>query len=163
MNQEIEHWIQELETFATTPSTERWIALGVLVFVLLLLLAMRINRRTKKKRAFLYAPQLFLDSFQISPLGRDAYVKIANMGAPGTLAKLQVNGRPDLVVKNQVAGHKLERGEQYRILLEAEGPKKIDRDFSFSLTFMDARKNVFQQEFNLRTKSAQKAKLLKLA
>lgn len=155
--------MQDLKAFATTPSTERLVALGVVIFLVLLLIVLNINRRTRKKRAFLYAPRLFLESFQISPLGKDAYLKIGNMGASGTLTQFQVNGRQDLMVKNQVAGHKLERGEQYRILLEAAGQQKINSDFTFSLTYMDARQNVFQQEFDLRKKSAQKAKLLKLA
>jgi hypothetical protein len=163
MNPDFEQWMQDIVSFATTPSTERLIALGVIIFLVLMFIVMNINRRTRKKRAFLYAPQLFLESFQVSPMGKDAYLKIGNMGSPGTLTQFQVNGRQDLLVKNQLAGHKLERGEQYRILLEAAGSQKINSDFTFSLTYMDARQNVFQQEFDLRKKSAQKAKLLKLA
>lgn len=163
MEPDLEQWKQAVVDFATTPSTERWLALAGGVLLLLLFIVVRINRRARKRRAFLHAPNLFLESFQVSPLGRDAYLKIGNAGARGTLTRLEVKGRSDLRVKNQVAGHEMERGEQYRILLEAEGQQKIDPDFSLLLTFMDARKNVFQQEFDLRSRSARKAKLLKLA
>ena len=160
----MQDWIDRITALIQEPTTTSlYISIGVVVFLLLTLLVVLVNRRARKERAYRYAPRLVLDSVQVSPLGRDVYVKITNAGPPAVFTKLDIKGRRDLIVKNQIAGHRIERNTPYRILLEATGTEKVTPNFTMVLTFLDAQGNVFTQEFDLARTLAQKPRLLKTA
>ena len=134
----IEEWVAGVEP-------QYWAAGGG--GLVLLMLISSINKRVKKKRFWRMAPQLAMEAFKISPLGRDAFFKIQNHGEKATLTTISFLGRSDIIAKNALAGHLLEKGKGYSILLEATGPNKIDANFSIEIRFMDNRNNVYRQTF----------------
>lgn len=148
---EVKEWIAEVEP-------QYWAAGGGGLVVLILFSTLR--KRSKKKRFWRSAPQLTMEAFKISPLGRDAFVKIQNNGEQATLTTISFLGRNDIVVKNALAGHLLDRGKSYSILLETTGQEKMDDNFSIELRFMDARNNVYRQIFIPKNNITRRAKLV---
>ncbi len=120
-----------------------WVSGGGLLVVLVAVLSLRGRKHRKQLNAA--APKLHLQSFQIAPLGRDAFFKLRNGGEPATISSLTVTNRNDIKIKNSIAGHQLEKDREYSILLEAVGAQKIDRDLIFELTYVDQLGNVYQQ------------------
>lgn len=100
-------------------------------------------------RARVTTQGIVVQSFQLAPLGRDAFLKITNPGEPVTLLQTQVLGRNDIVVKNQVAGQQLASGGSYSILLEAGGDQRLDSNFSLQFTFVDQQRRAYHQVFSL--------------
>jgi hypothetical protein len=88
-------------------------------------------------------------SFQLAPLGRDAFLKLTNPGNPVTLLHAKVIGRNDVVVKNEVAGQQIPSSGSYSILLEAGGEQRLDKDFSVQFTFVDEERRAYNQVFSL--------------
>lgn len=140
-----------------------WAAAGGALTILILAISLMSGKRRKKKRARNVAPQLSLQGFQISPMGRDAYLKVLNNGKPAKITGLNIQGRKDIAVKNAVAGHQLPPGESYRILLESVGQKKLSNNFTIELTYMDQIGNVYKQFFPMKQQIAKPAKLVRLA
>jgi hypothetical protein len=140
-----------------------WAAAAGIFVILILGLSMMSSKRRKKKKARQVAPHLSLQGFQISPLGRDAYLKVRNSGQPAKLTGLDIQGRRDIAVKNAVAGHEMPPGETYRILLESVGQTKLNNNFTIELTYMDQLGNVYQQFFPMKQQSSRPAKLVRLA
>jgi len=140
-----------------------WAAAGGISIILILAISLMSSKRRKKKRARNVAPQLSLQGFQISPLGRDAYLKVLNTGNSAQITGLDIQGRKDIAVKNAVAGHQLPSGESYRILLESIGQKKLSNNFTIELTYMDQLGNVYKQFFPMKQQIAKPAKLVRLA
>lgn len=128
--------------------------------LILLILISALRKRSKKKRFWRAAPQLTMEAFKISPLGRDAFLKIQNNGEKATLTTISFQGRNDIVVKNALAGHLLDKGKGYSILLETNGQKKMDDNFLIELRFMDARNNVYRQTFIPKNNTTRPAKLV---
>ncbi|HKK78385.1 MAG: hypothetical protein GVY26_12690 [Bacteroidetes bacterium] len=133
------------------------------LLILIILLSMTGGKRRKKKQAKRIAPSLMISTFQVSPLGRDAYFKVFNQGQLARLSNVNIRGKGHIRVKNAVAGHELQTAESYRILLEATGNKKISKDFIIELTYMDQLGNVYRQDFPIGQQSAQQPKLIKFA
>ncbi len=92
---------------------------------------------------------LLIQSFQIAPLGRDAFLKISNPGPPVTLLMIRLIGRQDVKVKNEVTGQQLPTSGNYSILLEAVENRRLDAQFKVELSFADAQKVHYQQLFGL--------------
>jgi len=136
---------------------------GGLVLILVLASVLSPGKRRKKRQAQQAAPLLSLDTFQISPLGRDAYFKVQNNGQPARLSLLEIKGRDDIAVKNAVAGHELQTGESYRILLEATGKEKLNTDFTIELSYLDTFGNVYKQAFPLSQPAARQPRLVRPA
>ncbi|MCB0583921.1 MAG: hypothetical protein KDD06_01115 [Phaeodactylibacter sp.] len=136
---------------------------GGIALILILSASLAAGKSRKKRRARQAAPALSLDTFQISPLGRDAYFKVLNSGQPARLSNMAIKGRKDVAVKNAVAGHELQSGESYRILLEATGNQKLDNDFIIELSYVDLIGNVYQQAFALSQHAAKQPKLVRFA
>ncbi|HQU59923.1 MAG: hypothetical protein KDD02_02295 [Phaeodactylibacter sp.] len=151
-----------LDWIKTTGPVE-WVAGGGILIILLLMLSLAAGKRRKKRQAKRIAPQLILDTFQISPLGRDAYFKVQNVGQTARLHNLTIKGRNDILVKNAVAGHDILSGESYRILLEANGGKKLDSSFTIELSYIDQLGNVYRQPFALSQQVARQPRLIKFA
>jgi len=136
-----------------------WVSGGGLLMVLVAVLSLRGRKHRKQLNAA--APKLHLQSFQIAPLGRDAFFKLRNGGEPATISNLYVKNRNDIKVKNSISGHQLEKDREYSILLEAEGAQKINRELIFELTYLDRLGNVYKQSFqadNQNTAAAPKLK-----
>lgn len=117
--------------------------------------------RSRKRKARRHAPQLALHTFQVAPLGRDAFFKIRNSGHPAVLSGISIRGRQSLVVKNAVAGHQIETDKEYGILIESAGQEKITPDFAIELTYMDSQRNVYRQVFQPDRQGAKPPKLVK--
>ena len=133
------------------------------MLILIILLSMAGGKRRKKKQAKQIAPNIIISTFQISPLGRDAYFKVFNQGQMAKLSNVSIRGKGHIRVKNAVAGHELQPSESYRILLETTGNKKMTKDFIIELTYMDQMGNVYRQDFPIGQQSAQQPKLIKFA
>jgi len=151
------------KTYVLESGPIEWSAAGGIVIILIIAISMLSSKRRKKKRAKSVAPQLSLQGFQISPLGRDAYLKVLNTGQSAKLTGLDIQGRKDIAVKNAVAGHDMPPGETYRILLESVGQNKLSNNFTIELTYMDQLGNVYQQFFPMKQQVARPAKLVRLA
>ena len=97
-------------------------------------------RRSGKSRGVKVkkASHIHLHSFQIAPLGRDAFVKIKNTGEPAVLSGLKILGREDMVIKNAFAGQKIDQDKEYGIFLEVEGKNKIQPGFMLEVTVLGA-------------------------
>ena len=121
------------------------VGFGALLFLIILIVM--ISRSVRRSR--LRQRGLVIQSFQIAPLGRDAFLKIANPGAPVTLLLVNLIGRRDVKVKNEVTGQQLTSAGTYSILLEAVGDRRLDPNFQVELTFADEQKLHYQQLFSL--------------
>ena len=121
------------------------VGFGLLLFLIILIVVIRRSLR----RARLRQRGLVIQSFQIAPLGRDAFLKISNPGPPVTLLNVHLVGRQDLKVKNEVTGQQLPTAGNYSILLEAVGDRRLDPQFQVELSFADAQKVHYQQLFAL--------------
>ena len=117
---------------------------GLILFIILLVLIIRAVSRSRVKH-----PGLVIQSFQIAPLGRDAFLKLNNPGVGVTLSAVVVTGRADVVVKNQVAGQAISQGGTYSILIEATADQRLRSDFQLHFTFFDSEKKIYQQQFSL--------------
>lgn len=120
---------------------------GFGLLVVLIILIVMISRSARRAR--LRQRGLAIQSFQIAPLGRDAFLKIANPGLPVTLLSLRLIGRQDAKVKNDIAGQQLTQGGTYSILLEATGDRRLNNQFQIELTFSDQQNIPYQQLFSL--------------
>jgi len=159
----LEAIISQLSDYIASTGPIEWGIAGGGVLIVVLLLSISGGRRRKKRRAKRVAPSLVISTFQVSPLGRDAYFKVHNQGQTAQLTKVNIRGKGHIRPKNAVAGHELKPLESYRILLEATGSKKISKDFIIELTYMDQLGNVYRQDFPLGQQAAQQPKLIKFA
>lgn len=133
---QLPEWLQQYPPIAVIG------AAIVLVIVFILLLRALFSRKIKTSG-------LSIQSFQLAPLGRDAFLKVTNPGEPLTLLDIRILGRQDVIVKNQVAGHQLPHDGSYSILLEAGGEKRLNTDFSVQFTFVDQERRSYHQVFSL--------------
>lgn len=145
-------WLNKAIEFAKTMTIEEWgYVAGGLIILLLLRWIIRRARRPEKIAVFQGAaskvPGLQLHTFQIAPLGRDAFLKIQNTGEEVTLTKLEINDRANIHVKNALAGHKIDKGKIYGVLLEAIGNTKLTDGFKVKLTFLNKEGKVGTAEF----------------
>lgn len=157
--QQVSAFWGNVQSFLVSVEPEYWAAGGG--GLLLLLIWSTFGKTRKKRNIKEVAPALKVHTFQVSPLGRDAFFKIRNDGEQAILSDLSFIGRSDIVVKNALAGHQIERNKVYGLLLEAAAQNKIDPNFSIELTYMDQLGNVYRQAFELDTKVALPARLVK--
>ncbi len=145
-------WLDKAIEYAMAMTVEQWAYVGG-GFVGLLLLRWLIKRARRPKKAVVKQPVvnsnqgLQLHTFQIAPLGRDAFLKIQNNMDLITLTKLEIIDRQNVRVKNAIAGHKLDKGKIYSILLEAEGNTKLTDGFTVKLTYLTASGKVGTSQF----------------
>lgn len=156
-----EEILARVQAYVQEISPEQWAIIGGGFLLLLLLNSFR--RRMKRRRAARkVAPKFSLHAFQIAPLGKDAFFKIRNNGELATLTNISVKGRNDIVVRNAVGGHLIEKNKVYSILLECNSSDKIKNNFTLRLDYFDQKGNVYRQDFPLRQKVAAQAKLVKM-
>ncbi|MCG8329238.1 MAG: hypothetical protein MI974_16200 [Chitinophagales bacterium] len=158
-----EEIFNSLKEYALQTGPIEWAAAAGLFIILLIAISMMSGKRRRKKKAKTVAPRLSLQGFQVSPMGRDAYLKVLNNGQLAHITDLSIKGRRDISVKNEVAGHQMPSGESYRILLESVGAEKLSNNFTIELTYMDQLGNVYQQNFPMKQQIAKPAKLIRLA
>jgi hypothetical protein len=149
----VDVWLNTAIDFAKAMTIEEWamVAAGLIIFLSLRWLIKRAKRPrnpSAKRQAVSTAPGVKLYTFQIAPLGRDAFLKIQNTGEEVTLTKLEIKDRQNIIVKNALAGHKLDTNKVYGILLEAEGNSKITDGFSVQLTYLTKLGKVLSTQFN---------------
>ena len=134
----MEEYLSQAQELAEQLTLQEWAYVGGgFLFLLIILLAIRRSgksRGVKVKKA----SHIHLHSFQIAPLGRDAFVKIKNTGEPAVLSGLKILGREDMVIKNAFAGQKIDQDKEYGIFLEVEGKNKIQPGFMLEVTVLGA-------------------------
>jgi hypothetical protein len=145
-------WLEQTLEFVKNMTIEQWayVAGGFVVILLLRWIIKRANKPKKVKvrqQASNQSPGLQLHTFQIAPLGRDAFLKIHNTGEPVTLTKLEFLDRQQIRVKNAIAGHKLDKDKIYSVLLEAEGNTKLNDGFTVKLTYLTPQGRVGTAQF----------------
>ncbi|MEL7427813.1 MAG: hypothetical protein AAFN81_32795 [Bacteroidota bacterium] len=121
------------------------VGFGLLLFLIIIIVIFR----RSMQRSRLRQRGLVIQSFQIAPLGRDAFLKISNPGPPVTLLHVRLVGRQDVKVKNEVTGQQLATAGNYSVLLEAVGDRRLNSQFQVELSFADAQKVHYQQLFAL--------------
>jgi len=151
---------EQVQTFVQNrTSTE--LAIGGGFFALLLIFVPLVSRGQRRRRLRKFAPNIGLESFQISPLGRDAFFKIHNHGEVATLTSIFIRGRRDILFKNAFVGHELQRDKSYSILLEATAKERIENNFTIEISYLDQKSNVYKQAFDLNHKTAKQPKLVR--
>lgn len=134
----MEEYLSQAQELVEQLTLQEWAYVGGgFLFLLIILLAIRRSgksRGVKVKKA----SHIHLHSFQIAPLGRDAFVKIKNTGEPAVLSGLKILGREDMVIKNAFAGQKIDQDKEYGIFLEVEGKNKIQPGFMLEVTVLGA-------------------------
>lgn len=131
----MEDIIEQLRTFIDQLTIQEWAYIGGgLLFFLIIVLAIR--RSGKKKKPITSTSNIRLHSFQIAPMGRDAFVKIKNIGEPVVISELKIIGRDDMVIKNAFAGQKMDQHKEYGILLEVNNNEKILPGFTLEVTVL---------------------------
>lgn len=116
---------------------------GLILLLILIWLLSKLFRSGKKSQG------IIVQSFQLAPLGRDAFLKITNPGDSVTLLFANIIGREDVIIKNEVAGQKIPAAGSYSILLEAAGEQRLNKNFSVQFTFVDEQKQTYHQVFSL--------------
>ncbi|MBK7870889.1 MAG: hypothetical protein IPJ74_09470 [Saprospiraceae bacterium] len=155
----LETLFAEVKTLLQSFTLMHWAIIGGVLLLLFVVLPLASSRRRKKRRDKV-APKLMLEAFQVSPLGRDAFLKIKNNGESATFTSLFVKGRRDIVFKNAFAGHQLDKGKTYSILLETASQEKITHNFIVELTYFDQMRNVYRQTFDLSKNTTRQPKLV---
>lgn len=131
----MEELLEQAKEIASQLSIQEWAYIGG-GFLFFLIIIMAIRRSGRKKTPIGKAKSIRLHSFQIAPLGRDAFVKIKNLGEAATLSELKIIGRDDMVIKNAYAGQKIAHNKEYGIFLEVAGNNKIQAGFTLEVTVL---------------------------
>lgn len=132
----MEEYLAQAEELAKQLTLQEWAYVGGgFLFLLIILMAIRRSRKRRRVRVK-KASNIKLHSFQIAPLGRDAFVKIKNTGEPTVLSGLKILGREDMVIKNAFAGQKIDQNKEYGIFLEVSGKDKIQPGFMLEVTVL---------------------------
>lgn len=132
----MEEYLAQAQELAEQLTPEEWAYIGG-GFLLFMIIVMAIRRSRKSRRVRVKkASNIRLHSFQIAPLGRDAFVKIRNTGEPAVLSGLKILGRDDMVIKNAFAGQKIDQNKEYGIFLEVNGKEKIQPGFQLEVTVL---------------------------
>lgn len=144
----ITKFIQELSP------EQKMIASVVLGMLFLILLLRKVARKNKKGKNLTRRQKkqnkgaLSIASYQVAPLGRDAFLKIKNNGPTITLTQLSLLN-PNISIKNALAGQKIDEGKIYSILLESKNAKKIPEALEIEVTFLNSNHIAEKQSFTL--------------
>jgi hypothetical protein len=132
---------------------------GGLLLLAAIGVAIRINRSGAPRTG---GPRIQIASFQLAPLGRDAFLKLSNAGEPATLSTARILGRNDVLIKNTVAGQQIPSGGSYSLLLEATGNQRLQANFLVVLVYVDDQRRAYEQTFTLNPPGTQKIKRTKI-
>lgn len=136
-----------------------WLAIGggVVLVLLIIRAAVKNARRSRLKQ---YAPNLQIVSFQTSPLGKDGFLKVRNMGEPAILKSVVFKKRYDLSVKDKYRDSRVEKNKDYAFLIEVRGNHRIDNGFLLVLEYADEKGHRYRQVFDPAEQLAKKAKYI---
>ncbi len=135
-----------------------WAIAGAILFLLILIPI--ILRSIKKSKANKIKPVLLLQSFQISPLGKDAWLRLRNVGQVAILKDLKFKKRNDIQSKTNFRDVKIGQGNTTSLFLHGMGQERIREDFEVEFLYSDAQGHLYKQVLKLDGKVMQKAKLL---
>lgn len=146
--QALELWQQALDFYNTLPPLYQKIALALIPALILLWIIIRAIRRSGKKDR---TPKvkLELQSFQLSPLKRDAFVKIKNMDGALVISKIEMPDNTNVYIKNDVNGHQMATGDTYSLLLESIGAEPIRKDLTLRVHALLSSGKVVQKEISI--------------
>jgi hypothetical protein len=133
------------------------IAGGILFFLILIPI---ILRSVKKSKANKLKPILVLHNFQISPLGKDAWLRLRNEGQLAILKEMKFKKRNDIQPKTNFREVKIGQGNTTSLFLHGTGQERIREDFEVEFLYSDAQGHLYKQVLKLDGKVMQKAKLL---
>lgn len=136
-----------------------YLAIGGAVLFLLLLIPI-ILRSVKKSKANKVKPDILLKSFQISPLGRDAWIRFRNEGDLAVLKDVKIKKRKDLTVKSDFREVAIQKNGTTSLFLNALGDHRIREDFELELLYSDSIGNLYRQRLRLSDKIMLQPKLL---
>lgn len=142
-------FIEQAKVWLQNQETIHLVIGGIGAVLLLVLLILLLRRLFRPQRKALPTPNFVLDTVQIAPLGRDAFVKIRNTGHDGVITGLKVLGRHDIKIKNDVPGHELDAGKVYSLLFEAASTQRLDKNFGLLFTYLDKQGNAYEQQLQL--------------
>jgi hypothetical protein len=135
-----------------------WAIAGGVLFLLILIPI--ILRSIKKSKAAKIKPALVLHSFQISPLGKDAWLRLRNVGQLAVLKDLKFKKRNDIISKTNFREVRVGQGNTTSLFLQGTGQNRIREDFEIEFLYSDAQGHLYKQVLKLDGKVMQKAKLL---
>lgn len=135
-----------------------WAFAGGILFLLILIPI--ILRNIKKSKANKIKPALILHSFQISPLGKDAWLRLRNVGQLAVLKDLKFKKRNDIQSKTNYKEVRIDQGNTTSLFLHGTGQERIRENFEVEFLYSDAKGNLYKQILKLDGKVMQKAKLL---
>ena len=153
-------YYEKARAYAEQLSPEQWAIIGGVLLLLYIISRLRKRARRRKERKRI-APNFVFHTFQIAPLGRDAFFKFRNIGQVATITNVQVKGRSDVMIKNAIAGHQIEKEKICSILLETSSLNKIEKNFTIELTYFDQKGNIYKQDFPLSQSVAKQPKRVK--
>ena len=159
IEQFFEEWGPKAEQWIASLTPLEWGIMGGCFFLLLLIRI--IYKQSIKQRNLKYAPKLNISEFQISPLGKDAFLKLKNDGEQATLANMEIKGRNDIKVTNSIAGHRMDKNSDYGILLQIDSGGSIKRNFTIELTYQNQKGTGYKQSFPLAYDAPSKPKIVR--
>lgn len=124
-----------------------WIAFGLALFFLIVLMVILSIRAGKKRKAQNVAPKILLHKIQVAPLGKGMQLKFLNMGYQAKIYDLEIKKRHDIKITQGYKDYLLEGGGFYVVLCEKEGSGRADDGFEMILHYADQLENVYKQKF----------------
>lgn len=134
-----------------------WAIAGGVLFVLILVPI--IARSIKKSKANKVKPELVLHSFQISPLGKDAWLRLRNEGQLAVLKDMKFKKRNDIEFKTNFREVKIANGNTAGLFLHAKSHERIREDFEIEMLYADSLGYVYKQLLRLDGRVMMQAKL----
>ncbi len=150
--------LEAILPFLKSVEPMHWAIAGGILFILILIPI--ILRSIKKSKADKIKPALLLHSFQISPLGKDAWLRLRNVGQLAILKDLKFKKRTDIQSKTDFREVRVEQGNTTSFFLHGMGQERIRENFDVEFLYSDAKGNLYKQVLKLDGKVMQKAKLL---
>lgn len=129
------------------------------VILLLSIIIPIVLRSIKKGKADKVKPNLNLKSFQVSPLGRDAWLRLNNNGHLAILKEIKIKKRKDIIVSTDFRNIKINQSGTASLFLNANGEHRIRENFEVEFIYADSIGNLYKQRLNLENKVFSKAKL----
>ncbi len=126
--------------------------LVLLAIPLIFIIVSLVSKAIKRGKARDCAPQLDFLSFQVAPMGKDAWLKLKNNGHEATIEKVYIPGRRDIKISNAHINFKLERNAVYGIFCESTTAARLDSGFEIIVGFKDKLGNSYDHTFYIDNK-----------
>ena len=136
-----------------------WVGGGAALLLLSIIIALTL-RGVKKSKARKIAPDLTFQAFQISPLGKDAWLRLRNTGHLAVLKDVKFKKRKDILVKGAFRENKIGTDTTVNLFLHATQQDRIREDFDIEILYSDAKGRLYRQNLKLDGKVMMKAKAI---